>query len=124
VSGTSIAERASEAGLLGASAADVADAARVGDPAAAKVWRETCEALACGVTSIANLFEPEVVVIGGGVSRQDEFLLAPVREIVESQVIGAPGHTVRVVQAALGDHVGVAGAAAVAFERLEVTVGR
>jgi glucokinase len=125
VSGTSIAERAAEAGLHGATAADVADAARVGDPAAAKVWRETCEALACGVTSIANLFEPEVVVIGGGVSRQGDHLLAPVREVVEAQVIGPPGRVVRVLEAALGDHVGVAGAAAVAYERLAlgVTVG-
>jgi glucokinase len=125
VSGTSIAERAAEAGFRGATAADVADAARLGDPVAATVWRETCEALACGVTSIANLFEPEVVVIGGGVSRQGDHLLAPVREVVEAQVIGPPGRIVRVVEAALGDQVGVAGAAAVAFERLAggVTVG-
>jgi glucokinase len=118
VSGTSIAERAAEAGLPGATAADVADAARLGDPAATLVWRETCEALACGITSIVNLFEPEVVVVGGGVSRQGEHLLAPVREVVEAQVIGPPGYSVGVVKAALGDTVGVAGAAAVAYERL------
>jgi glucokinase len=124
VSGTSIAERAEEAGLRGATAADVADAARVGDPAAAKVWRETCDALACGIVSIANLFEPELVVVGGGVSRQGDHLLAPVRTAVFAQVIGPPGYVVRVEQAALGDTVGVAGAAAVAYERLapEVTV--
>ncbi|HZR94150.1 MAG TPA: ROK family protein [Gaiellaceae bacterium] len=120
VSGTSIAERAEEAGLRGATAADVADAARVGDPAAAKVWRETCEALASGITSIANLFEPELVVVGGGVSRQGEHLLGPVRELVEAKVI----HAVRVVQSSLGDRVGVAGAAAVAFERLGAAVER
>jgi glucokinase len=126
VSGTSIAERAEEAGIRGATASDVADAARLGDPAARQVWRETCEALACGITSIANLFEPELVVVGGGVSRQGEFLLGPVRELVTAQVVGPSDRTVRVVQSAVGDSVGVVGAAAVAYERLApgVTVAR
>jgi glucokinase len=114
-SGTSIAERAHEAGMHGASAADVAQAALAGNAVAAKVWDETCEALACGIVSIANLFEPELVVLGGGVMRTGEQLLAPVRDLVAEQVIGGP---VRVVAAENGDAVGVVGAAAVAFERL------
>jgi glucokinase len=114
-SGTSIAERAREAGMDGASAADVAEAARAGNPIAAKIWDETCEALACGIVSIANLFEPELIVLGGGVMRTGEQLLGPVRQFVAEQVIGGP---VRVVAAETGDAVGVVGAAAVAFERL------
>jgi glucokinase len=114
-SGTSIAERAREAGMDGATAGDVAQAARAGSPIAAKVWDETCEALATGITSIVNLFEPELVVLGGGVVRTGEQLLAPVRELVSSQVMG-PG--VAIVAAANGDAVGVVGAAAVAFERV------
>jgi glucokinase len=117
-SGTSIAERAREAGMSGASAEDVAAAARAGDPLATQVWSETCEALACGITSIANLFEPELVVIGGGVSRAGEQLLAPVRERVRAQAM-TPAD---VVQSALGDAVGVVGAAAVAYERLAAQV--
>jgi glucokinase len=125
-SGTSIAERAREAGLNGMTAADVAAAARAGDPAAVRVWEETCEALASGVTSLANLFEPELVVLGGGVSRVGEQLLGPVRELVHAQVMEPPERKIGVVQAALGDSVGVVGAAAVAYERLVpgVTVGR
>jgi glucokinase len=116
-SGTSIAERAQEAGMQDATAADVAAAARAGDPIATKVWEETCEALASGITSIANLFEPEIVVLGGGVVRTGEQLLAPVRELVVEQVCGP---RVDVVQTALGDAVGVVGAAAIAYERLVV----
>jgi glucokinase len=125
-SGTSIAERAQEAGMTGVTAAEVAAAARDGDPVAVRVWEETCEALACGITSLANLFEPELVVVGGGVSRVGEQLLGPVRELVHAQVIEPPERTIGVVQAALGDSVGVVGAAAVAYERLApgVTVGR
>ena len=117
-SGTSIAERAREAGMAGASAPEVAAAAQAGDPVAVRIWSETCEALACGITSLANLFEPELVVLGGGVSRAGEQLLGPVRELVQAQVIVPPGRTVDVVHAALGDSVGVVGAAAVAYERL------
>jgi glucokinase len=117
-SGTSIAERAQEAGLAGATAADVAAGALAGEPVATRIWDETCEALACGITSLANLFEPELVVVGGGVSRVGEQLLAPVRRLVQEQVIGPRDRTVGVVQAALGDGVGVVGAACIAYERL------
>jgi glucokinase len=115
-SGTSIAERAVEAGMEeGATAADVAQAARAGDELASRVWDETCEALACGLTSIANLFEPEAIVLGGGVVRSGEQLLAPVRTAVAEQMIGPP---VSIVPAASGDAVGVVGAAAIAYERV------
>jgi glucokinase len=114
-SGTSIAERAHEAGMQGATAADVARAAQAGDAVAKRIWDETCEALACGITSIVNLFEPEIVVLGGGVVRTGEQLLAPVRELVSAQAIG---DAVPVVPAELGDAVGVVGAATIAYERL------
>jgi glucokinase len=115
-SGTSIAERAVEAGMEdGVTAADVAQGARAGDAVASGVWDETCEALACGLTSIANLFEPEVIVLGGGVVRTGEQLLAPVRASVAEQMIGPP---VSIVAAASGDAVGVVGAAAIAYERV------
>lgn len=115
-SGTSIAERAHEAGLHGATAADVARRALDGDAVAARIWEETCEALACGIVSIANLFEPELVVLGGGVLRTGEQLLAPVRQLVAQQAIAGP---VPVVGAELGDAAGVVGAAAIASERLQ-----
>jgi glucokinase len=117
-SGTSIAERAREAGMDVETSADVAAAAREGDAVATRVWDETCEALACGVTSLVNLFEPELVVIGGGVSRAGEQLLGPVRDLVHAEAIDALRRKVGIVQSALGDAVGVVGAAAVAYERL------
>jgi glucokinase len=118
VSGTSIAERAREAGMAGAAAADVAAAARAGDPVATAVWDETVEALACGLTSIVNLFEPELVVLGGGVTLSGEQLLAPVREWVRTNSMKPAGHAADIVQSALGEHVGVVGAAAIVYDRL------
>lgn len=122
VSGTSIAERAQEAGLELATAEEVAAAARGGDARAVAVWDETLEALACGLTSIVNLFEPELVVVGGGVSRSGEQLLGPVRKLVRRDAMRAAGEAVRIVPSALGDHVGVVGAAAIVYERNEMDV--
>ena len=129
VSGTSIAARAREA--LAASdrtsslapfpdvtATDVAAAARAGDPLASAIWDETTAMLACGVVSMVNVFEPEIVVVGGGVSSAGEQLLAPVREHVRAEAMTPAGREAAVVRAALDGHVGVVGAAAIAVERL------
>jgi glucokinase len=116
VSGTSIAERAAEAGLDFASAEAVAAAARDGDAGARAVWDETVDALACGLTSIVNLFEPELVVLGGGVTRSGDLLLEPVRTAVRQGAMRPAGDIVDVVLSAYGDHVGVVGAAAIVFE--------
>jgi glucokinase len=129
VSGTSIAERAREAiddsrnggsslaSLDGPTAEDVAAAARAGDALAGRVWEETIAALACGLTSIVNVFEPELVVVGGGVSRVGEQLLGPVREWVRENAIEPARRSVDIVESALGDQVGVVGAAAIVYER-------
>jgi glucokinase len=119
VSGTSIAERAREAGLSFATAEEVAAAARAGDEGAVRVWDETVEALACGLTSIVNLFEPELVVVGGGVGRSGEQLLGRARTWVLEHAMGPAGVAVDIVHAALGDHVGVVGAAAIVYDRAE-----
>jgi glucokinase len=107
VSGTSIAARAREAGLDVSSAQEVVEA---GGP----VWEETVEALACGLASLVNAFEPERVVLGGGVTRAGEHLLGPVRERVRADALG-PAANAEIVLSALGDRVGVVGAAAIAY---------
>ena len=129
VSGTSIVERAREAlaeaedasalrAVVELTTADVAAAARDGDALALAVWEETLDALACGLTSIVNLFEPELVVVGGGVSTVGEQLLGPVREPVRASAMRSAGEGARIVQAALGERVGVVGAAAIANDRV------
>ena len=117
VSGTSIAERAQEAGLSFATSEEVAAAAAAGDAGARALWDETVEALACGLVSIVNLFEPEVVVLGGGVTRSGDLLLQPVRASVRAGAMRPAGEAVDVVLSAFGDRVGVAGAAAIVYDR-------
>jgi glucokinase len=123
VSGTSIAERAREALDRTSSlstvevltAAEVAAHASAGDPVATRVWRETVDALGTGLTSIVNMLEPELVVLGGGVTRAGDALIAPARAAVRAAAMTPGGRSVRVERAALGDRVGVVGAAAVAM---------
>ena len=129
VSGTSIAERALEAIAVSANgssslaaldsptAADVAAAARADDSLARTVWDDTVDALACGLITIVNVFEPELVVVGGGVSRAGDQLLGPVREQVRAKAMEPAARSVEIVQSALGEQVGVVGAAAVVYER-------
>jgi glucokinase len=131
-SGTSVAERAAEAvaaataegrstvlsGCDPLTAADVSAAAAQGDPVAAAVWNETLEALGTGLTSLVNVLEPELVVLGGGMTRSGEQLLGPVRRTVTARAMGPAARAVRLVRASGGDRAGLLGAAAVALERL------
>jgi glucokinase len=117
VSGTSIAERAREAGLPYATSEEVAAAARDGEPSARALWDETVEALACGLISIVDLFEPELVVLGGGVTGSGALLLDPVRQAVRAGAMRPAGEAVDVVLSPFGDRVGVLGAAAIVYDR-------
>ncbi|QPP05547.1 ROK family protein [Streptomyces bathyalis] len=131
-SGTSIAERARQAvesaartgeptllaGREPLTAADVAAAVRKEDPVASRIWEETTEALAGGLVSLVNLFEPALVVLGGGVMRSSDLLLPRLRESVARLAMGPAAESARIVVAAGGEQAGVLGAAAIAFERL------
>jgi glucokinase len=132
-SGTSIAERAREAladddsdsalaALPEVRAEDVAREAAAGDRLARRIWDETVDALAVAVTDLVNIFEPELVVLGGGVTRSGDALLVPVRDAVLRDAMRPAAAAVRIELAGLGDAVCVVGAAALAFDRAD-TVG-
>ncbi len=88
------------------------DGMRANDPAAAEVVSEYCEYVACGIINLINIFQPDVLCVGGGISREGETLLGPVRKIVESGVYSKnnPGQTV-IKAAELGNDAGIIGAA-------------
>ncbi|WP_375422774.1 ROK family protein [uncultured Friedmanniella sp.] len=131
-SGPSIAERAREAlaatgagsaaagsaltGLPVVRAEDVSAAVAQGDALARRIWDETTDLLAAAVTDLVNVLEPDLVVLGGGVTRSGALLLDPVRAGVLAAAMRPAAAAVRVELAALGDAVGVVGAAAVALD--------
>jgi glucokinase len=66
--------------------------------------------VAVAVVSIVNVFGPDMVILGGGITLAwGEQLIAPAREAVARTAFRIPGQRVRVVQAALGDDVGLIG---------------
>jgi glucokinase len=111
-SGTSIGARASE--ILGRTmtARDVVTAVSAGDRQASALWDETVELLADGLTSLVNLFEPDRVVLGGGVAGAGPMLLDPVQRIVAEQALAAP----QIVLAERPDLSALLGAGAVALD--------
>ena len=69
--------------------------------------------LACGITNLVNVFRPQVVMLGGGVSEQDERLTVPVQRLVDKDIFaGTDFAPVKVVKASLGSRAGAFGAAA------------
>ena len=83
-----------------------------GDGVARALVDEYASYLGCGVASLVNILQPEVVCIGGGVSNAGEALLAPVREIVDREDYARNSlHRSRVVRAQLGNDAGLIGAA-------------
>lgn len=97
----------------------LSDAADAGDALAAELLDETGELLGHGVVSLVNVFNPERVVIGGGVAQAGERVLGPVRRIVARHAMSVQRDTVEIVAAALGNDAAVVGAALLALERQE-----
>jgi glucokinase len=76
--------------------------------------------LGAAVASLVNLFDPDVVVIGGGFGvAAGEQLLGPIREVMLREVLAPGGQQVRLAVAELGSAAGVIGAGLIAFEALD-----
>lgn len=96
----------------------VAEAASEGDAEARGILAEAMNYLGIGMANLVNLLNPELIVIGGGLTHIGERLFGPVRRAIDQHAFPAQAQAVHVVRAGLGDDVGVLGAAAVAWCRL------
>lgn len=86
-------------------------AAREGDAAARKVVDSFIRYLADGIANLVNLFRPEAVLLGGGISNEGEALLAPLRQRVgERLYVDAARIPFALIRAALGNDAGMYGA--------------
>jgi glucokinase len=75
--------------------------------------------LGVGICDLVNVFNPEIVVVGGGFAEAGEFLLAPARRVVAERALLPAREVVRIVEAELGPDAGLIGAALVAFTALD-----
>ena len=97
----------------------VAEAEDAGDPDAGRVMRRARHAFAAAMVGIVNVFNPELIVVGGAVAKgQGERWLAPARDRVAGEAFGIQARRVRIVPAALGDDVGLVGALGLVGSRL------
>jgi glucokinase len=99
----------------------VYEAAHDGDTYALEMVHDTATLLGAGVSSIVNIFNPEVVVICGGVTLAGDKLFAPLRSEVKRRAFKPAWEACRIVPGALTGTAGVYGAAAVFIQR---TFGR
>lgn len=96
----------------------VAQAAEAGVPEARAIIEQAAEALGIGLVNIIHIFNPERVILGGGVAQIGEPLLAPALRIVEERAMSVPGRAAQVILAELGSDVGIIGAGALVYHRL------
>ncbi|MEX2180819.1 MAG: ROK family protein [Gemmatimonadaceae bacterium] len=131
-SGPAIAERAREAlaggepsampALVGGdltrlTAATVYEAATAGDRLALEVVRETARLLGAGVANLVNIFNPEVVVLAGGVTQAGDALFEPIRAEVRRRAFKPAVDACRIVPGTLQGNAGVIGAVATFAQR-------
>lgn len=91
-------------------------AASAGDLEAQRIWRASIYALAAGIASLINVLDPEVILLGGGISRAQHLLLQPLRDRLD-QIEWRPfGTGVPIVLAELGEYAGALGAARFAMQ--------
>ncbi|MFF7899119.1 ROK family protein [Streptomyces sp. NPDC007920] len=126
-SGPNIARRALEQGWRpgpdgDTSAAAVAAAARAGDPVAVASFARAARALAAGIAATATLVEIDIAVIGGGVAKAGDVLLAPLRRALTDYATLSFVRRLTVAPAQTGTDAGLVGAAAAALTaRTDVT---
>ena len=94
--------------------------ARDGDPEARAKLTEIGRFLGAAIGSFANVFDPEIVVVGGGFGRAaGELLLEPALESARREALAPADRTLRIVPAELGADAGLVGAALLAFAALD-----
>ena len=113
------ADRAAEE-LLGSASggAELVVAAGGGDEPAVAALAEIGRRLGAGIASLINIFEPELVVVGGGFGQAGELLIGPAQEVIAREALLPGRDTVRIVPAELGPRAGLVGAGFVAYEAL------
>ena len=81
------------------------------DEAGARVVARYIDYLACGIANVVNIYQPEVISIGGGVCNQGDDILLPLREIVAGEAYGTPTPNTEIRICTLGNDAGMIGAA-------------
>lgn len=87
----------------------VTDAYHQGDKEAIRIVNEVAEWVGIGLSSVINLINPEVIIIGGGVALAGDILFNPIKKEIEKRALKIPRELVKIVPAQLGNDAGMIG---------------
>ncbi len=93
----------------------VAEAAAAGILVARQIITTAAEGLGVGLVNIMHIFNPELIILGGGVSQMGDMLLAPAQHVIEKRAMRVPQQAARIVMAQLGTDAGLVGAGALIY---------
>ena len=96
----------------------VIEAAKQDDDLAADIIRNAGMSLGIRIAYLVNLFNPEVVVVGGGIEKAGELILEPVRKTVKKLAFSGQASIVRIITSALGEDAVSLGAASLAIREI------
>lgn len=97
----------------------IGEAARAGDPVAAVVWQDAARHLGRAIATYAQILDPELIVVAGGVASAGEQLLAPIRDVLLEEV--SLPRPPQVVASRIVEGAGLAGAALIARHLVQAT---
>ena len=92
------------------------EAAKAGDPFCKQLWMDAGERLGAALTNLVNIFNPERIVLCGGVSKAGSLILAPALHTMGTRAFETPARAVRVTISAYDEKLGVGGAALLFWE--------
>ena len=97
----------------------VAKAAAKGDQKALDIFAKAGYYLGIGIANLVNIFNPEMIILGGGVLKAKEYFLDRAKEEFKKRALKAPADIVKIKEAVLEDEIGVKGAIALAMQKVE-----
>ncbi|GHO86542.1 ROK family protein [Dictyobacter formicarum] len=90
-------------------------AAQAGIPEAREIIAGAAEGIGVGLINVVHIFNPELIVLGGGVVQMGDALLEPARRILKERAMKVPAKSAKIVLAKLGSDVGLVGAGALSY---------
>jgi glucokinase len=98
----------------------VGEAAKKGDKLAQFIIKKAGKYIGLALVSVVNLFNPQIIVIGGGVSDLGDILIDPIREIIKLKALPPAVDTLKVVQSSLGNTAVLIGAASMLWDDIKI----
>jgi len=96
----------------------VAEAAKMGDKLALEIWEEVGEYLGIAIANLINMYNPELVIIGGGIAQAGKLFFEPIKRTVKKRALPGPAKIAKIVPSQLGENVSIIGAASLALEKI------